>query len=448
LTLDGLKPTFIHILSGRQQPALNHGRLMPGTLRRPPETPLKLSAIVGRSPAIGRGDGWLVLLCVVGLLPLAVALVLAVRSDLEAHLGLVVALHLAVALALAGLLAAAMSLLQRIWRRLGQLRETAIELGSGDLSVRAQAEPLDEFGQLGLALNTMADRIGRLLQAQRDLLSGVSHELRSPLARVEVALELLRIELGPAQELQTGPEGEKRQVCLGLIEEIQEEVQLLEQHIARLLEAQRVGAEGALPRRAEVNIDALIAKVLHRERHRLQQAGWKVETDLRAGGAKLMGDENALDRALSTLVENAVQHASDGLADDGREIQRELRIESTQDDTGWVALRWLDRGPGLTVEQCQQVFEAFFRSDRSRSTRTGGTGLGLYLVRRITEAHGGTARAMPRPGGGLIVELRLPLMGSRREVQQTTRMSMKDLETTRGEAGEAPGQGAKNPPAA
>ncbi len=419
---------------------------MPGTLRRPPETPLKLSAIVARSPAIGRGDGWLVLLCVVGLLPLAVALVLAVRSDLEAHLGLVVALHLAVALALAGMLAAAMSLLQRIWRRLGQLRETAIELGSGDLSVRAQAEPLDEFGQLGLALNTMADRIGRLLQAQRDLLSGVSHELRSPLARVEVALELLRIELAPAPGVEAGAEGDRRQACLGLIEEIQEEVQLLEQHIARLLEAQRVGAEGALPRRAEVNIDALIAKVLHRERHRLQQAGWKVETDLRAGNARLMGDENALDRALSTLVENAVQHASEGVADDGRAIQRELRIESAQDDTGWAAVRWLDRGPGLTVEQCQQVFEAFFRSDRSRSTRTGGTGLGLYLVRRITEAHGGTARAIPRPGGGLIVELRLPLMGSRREVQQTTRMSMKDLEATRGDAGEAPGQGAKHPP--
>lgn len=411
---------------------------MPNSLRRPTDNFLKNNAIPARTLAIRRGDGWLVLLCAVGLVPLAAALVLAVRSDIEAHLGLVVALHLAVALALTGMLAAAMSLLQRIWGRLQQLRETAIELGSGDLSVRAQVEPLDDFGQLGLALNTMADRIGRLLQAQRDLLSGVSHELRSPLARVEVALELLRMELGPVERDQAAPDDPRAKACLGLIEEIQEEIQLLEQHIARLLEAQRVGAEGALPRRAEVSLDALIAKVLHRERHRLQQSGWKVETDLRARDAKLMGDENALDRALSTLIENAVQHAGDGVADDGRAIERELRIESAHDEAGWAVLRWLDRGPGLTLEQCQQVFEAFFRSDRSRSTRTGGTGLGLYLVRRIVEAHGGSARAMPRPMGGLVVELRLPLMGSRREVQQTARMSVKELQAQRSGAAELP----------
>lgn len=399
---------------------------MPATPLRSPEPPLKTKAPGAVPPAIRRGDAWLVLLCLVGLVPLAVALVLAVRSDIQAHLGLVVALHLAVALALAGLLAAAMSLLQRIWGRLRQLRETATELGSGDLSVRAAVEPLDDFGQLGLALNTMADRIGRLLQAQRDLLSGVSHELRSPLARVEVALELLRIELAPSGD--AGAAGDaKAAACLGLIEEIQEEVQLLEQHIARLLEAQRVGAEGALPRRAEVTLDALIAKVLHRERHRLQQGGWEVQTELRAGAARLMGDENALDRALSTLIENAVQHAGEGVADDGRAVQKELRVESSQDGSGWAVLRWLDRGPGLSNEQCHQVFEAFFRTDRSRSTRTGGTGLGLYLVRRIVEAHGGSARALPRPGGGLIVELRLPLLGSRREVQQTTRMSLREL---------------------
>lgn len=414
---------------------------MPGTLKKTTESASHPRPAAAQA-LLTRGDGWLVLLCVVGLIPLAVALVLAVRSDIEAHLGLVVALHLAVALALAGMLAAAMSLLQRIWGRLGRLRETAIELGSGDLSVRAPAEPLDEFGQLGLALNTMADRIGRLLQAQRDLLSGVSHELRSPLARVEVALELLRIELGAGASDAGGAGAEAQRqrnaACLGLIEEIQEEVQLLEQHIARLLEAQRVGAEGALPRRAEVQIDALIAKVLHRERHRLQQAGWKVETELRAATSKLMGDENALDRALSTLVENAVQHAGEGTADDGRAISKELRIESHADEAGWAVLRWLDRGPGLTIEQCQQVFEAFFRSDRSRSTRTGGTGLGLYLVRRIVEAHGGTARALPRPDGGLIVELRLPLLGSRREVQQTTRMSLSELGPDQRQADAAP----------
>lgn len=371
---------------------------------------------------LGHGEGWLVLLTVVGLIPLAVALVLALRPDTETQLGLVVALHVAAGLSLAGLLAAAMSMLQRTSARLRQLRDTAAELGSGDLSVRARSEPLDDFGHLGLALNTMADRIGRLLQAQRDLLSGVSHELRSPLARIEVALELLRMELS------VNPlPSENTAAFRGIIEEIQEEVRLLEQHIARLLEAQRVGAEGALPKRAEVALDALIEKVLHRERHRLSQLGWTIETDLQLPSARLMGDENSLDRAMSTLVENAVLHAGDGHADDGRAVQRVLRVETAADEAGRAVVRWLDRGPGLTAEQCQQVFEAFYRTDRSRSTRTGGTGLGLYLVRRIAEAHGGSARALPRPGGGLITEVRLPLKGSRREVQKTTRMAIQDL---------------------
>ena len=174
-------------------------------------------------------------------------------------------------------------------------------------------------------------------------------------------------------------------------------------------------------------LDALILNVLNRERHRLDQLGWTVETDLQLPAARLMGDENSLDRAMSTLVENAVLHAGDGFADDGRAVQRILRVETSADEAGRAVVRLLDRGPGLTPEQCLQVFEAFFRIDRSRSTHTGGTGLGLYLVKRIAEAHGGTARAMPRPGGGLITEVRLPLKGSRREVQQTTRMAIQDL---------------------
>lgn len=370
----------------------------------------------------GRGEGWLVLLTVVGLVPLAVALVLTIRPSSETHLGFVVALHVAVGLSLAGLLAAALSLLQRASTRLRALRDTAADFGSGDLSVRAPSQPLDDYGQLGLALNTMADRIGRLLQAQRDLLSGVSHELRSPLARIEVALELLRMELAINPLPSEAAAGFR-----GIIEEIQEEVHLLEQHIARLLEAQRVGTEGALPKRSEFSLETLLERVLHRERHRLNQLGWTLELDLQLPAGRLVGDENALDRAMSTLVENAVLHAGDGKADDGRVVQRVLRLETSADDAGRAVVRLLDRGPGLTQEQCLQVFEAFFRTDRSRSTQTGGTGLGLYLVKRIAEAHGGSARALPRPGGGLITEVRLPLKGSRREVQQTTRMAIQDL---------------------
>ena len=373
---------------------------------------------------IGRGERLLISLTIMGMVTVAVSLVLDVREHGTESVGVGVALHVAAGLILAGLLAAALSLLQRNSERLKHLRDVASDLGVGDLSARASAEPLDDYGQLGLALNVMADRIGRLLQAQRDLLAGVSHELRSPLARIEVGLELIRIELERGRAAAPGGVERRRSEGDQLVEEIEEEVHLLERHISRLLEAQRVGAEGALPRRSEVHVDALIQLVLNREQRRLEQLGWTLETSLTLGNAKLMGDENALDRVISTLIENAVQHAGEGTATDGRIANRALRVESGRDDSGGAQIRVMDRGVGLTPEECTLVFEAFFRTDRSRSTTTGGTGLGLFLVKRIAEAHGGHAKATPREGGGLVIALHLPLLGSTREAKETIRMSL------------------------
>ena len=379
---------------------------------------------------MGRGERWLIALTLLGLLAVAAALVLTAQTGNGQHAALLISLHVAAGLVLTGLLAMALSLLQRSSARLKQLREVATELGVGDLSARAPTEPLDDFGHLGLALNVMADRIGRLLQAQRDLLAGVSHELRSPLARIEVALELIRIEFGRSRASAPGGVDRRRTEGEQLVEEIEEEVRLLERHIARLLEAQRVGAEGVLPRRNELKLDDLIEAVLHREQHRLNRLGWQLECDLGLGSARLMGDENALDRVLSTLVENAIQHAGEGVDAAGRTAERVLRVESSKDPEGRAVVRVLDRGVGLQPEECQRVFEAFFRTDRSRSNTTGGTGLGLYLVKRIAEGHGGQVRAVARDGGGLVIELRLPLLGVQREAKETIRMSLETGEIT------------------
>ncbi len=353
------------------------------------------------------------------LVAIAAAIVLLVRGPMLPAVTAVVAALVTAALLVAVALAMALTLQLNSRARAKRLRDVANELGVGDLSARAPTEPLDDYGQTGLALNVMADRLGRLLQAQRDLLAGVSHELRSPLARIEVAVELVRSELAGA-ELNDVQRGETSQ----LLESIGEEVQLLEQHIARLLEAQRVSAEGSLPRRTDVSLDELIEQVLRREARRLEHLGWTIETQLGLAGSRMTGDTNALDRALSTLVENAVQHAGEGVDDTGRVAERRLRIETEREPGHRAVVRILDRGPGLTLEQCGRVFEAFFRTDRSRSSGTGGSGLGLYLVRRITEAHGGTSRAIPRPGGGLVIELRLPLTGGLRESKETIRMSL------------------------
>jgi signal transduction histidine kinase len=296
---------------------------------------------------------------------------------------------------------------QRHHERLAAMREAAREMGHGDLSA-AVPEGGDDLGMVGRSLNAMAQRMGRLLQAQRDLLSGVSHELRSPIARIEVALELI--------SLQSGEDPDRQE----LIEGIREETALLERHISRLLEAQRVSTKRVLLKRKALVLDELVRKVMDRERRRLDKLGWNVETALALGNTEVIGDENALDRVLSTLVENAIQHAT---PPPGSLHAPSLLIETRSDADGGAIVKVSDRGPGLTQEQCERAFAPFFRIDQSRSTKTGGTGLGMYLARKIAEAHHGRASAHPREGGGLVVQMTIPLRG-KKELKETLRVEI------------------------
>lgn len=345
-----------------------------------------------------------------GLGILATAAVLFFRlagpPDWRSLSGVVLALMLLAAATIIGHFVLVAVARQRYRERLAVIQDAARELGHGDLAATAP-EGDDDFGALGRSLNAMSDRTSRLLAAQRDLLSGVSHELRSPLARINVSLELLTVAL---------PESEE---ATELIDGIREETALLERHIARLLEAQRVSTRRVLLQRKPLVLDELVNKVISRERLRLGKLGWAVEVELALGDLEVVGDDNALDRVLSTLVENAIQHAGEA---HGQLGAASLRIE-TEKTRNSAVVRVLDRGPGLTEDQCARAFEPFFRIDQSRSTKTGGTGLGMYLARKIAEAHRGTARAWPRDGGGLVVELRIPARGYK-ELKETLRVEM------------------------
>lgn len=326
----------------------------------------------------------------------------------------------AAAVGTAVLLGVSLSLTRAFRQRARALREAAVEIGLGDLSVRAPHSAHDDLGALGQSLNDMADRIARMLQAQRDLLSGISHELRSPLARIEVALELIHVELENARA--RAPQGRDRRNQLGedLLAEMHEEVRLLESHIGRLLEAQRVGMERVVLHRTDVNVDALVQMVLRRERHRLDRFGFRFELTLDSLGSIVHGDANALDRVISTLIENAIRYAARDTYRDGAPCQPTLDLETNRDENGAI-IRVMDRGPGVSAEECTRVFEAFYRSPSARALVADGSGLGLFLVKRTVEAHGGRVRAFPRPGGGLTVEIRLPAAGQT-ELDETVRV--------------------------
>ena len=379
-------------------------------------------------PAIERinaAEWGLIGLGVAALLADAVAATVAVREagGLQPAAPVLIMLGLG-ALCLCGLLIVAVTQSRQTRLRVDVLRDVAAEMGLGDLSARAPVDEDDGLGGLGLSLNAMADRIARVLQAHKDLLAGVSHELRSPLARIELSLELIESEL---QRGRAGaPAGVERRRTPGqdLLSGIREEVALLERHIQRLLEAQRIGVDRVLVQRIEIVLDELVSQVLRRDEARLRAQGFELELDLGLGHGVILGDANALDRVLSTLVENVLQHGYVRGDDEHEQGPKALRVETERMDQDAV-VRVLDRGPGLSPEQCQRVFEAFFRTDASRSSNTGGTGLGLYLVKRITEAHNGTARALPRGDAGLCIELKLPLHGLQ-VPKETVRMAAID----------------------
>lgn len=370
---------------------------------------------VGRlaaAPPLGtsRGEQAAIALAVVALLAIAGGVVLTLRPVVGP--GVVVALLALAAVSIAALMILALTLSQQLRARVRQMREVATEIGLGDLSARAPVDAGDDLGVLGHALNTMADRISRQLQANRDLLAGVSHELRSPLTRIDVLLELLRGE-------SLGANSEELLTAIG------EETALLERHISRLLEAQRVGLGRVLLERHPLDLPDLVTKVLRREARRLQQLRILVVMDLdRLPYAQVLGDENALDRVFSTLIENVVQHAVPR-PDEPNARPPTLEVHARREELAAVIVV-ADRGPGVTAEQLPHLFEAFYRGDRSRALGQGGTGLGLYLVRKLVEAHGGQVRAYPREDGGLCIELRFPLHGESNE-RETMRVSQADI---------------------
>jgi len=270
-----------------------------------------------------------------------------------------------------GLLAVAVAigawpLVRRLTRRLERLRQRVEDLGGGDLKARAPVEGRDEVAHLAGSFNRAADRIERLVEAQRRVLVHASHELRSPLARLRVSLEMM-----PATE-------EQKQRAAGDLAE-------LDGLIDEVLEASRLEASGAAERRESVDLLALLAE--EAARTGAEVVGEAVE---------IPGDPRLLRRLARNLLENARRHGGDGPV--------EARVE--REGASRVRMLVLDRGPGVPEDERDRVFEPFHRPT-GRPETGEGYGLGLALVRQIARAHGGEARCLPREGGGTVLEVEL-----------------------------------------
>jgi signal transduction histidine kinase len=258
---------------------------------------------------------------------------------------------------------------RRMARRLERLRIAVDELGSGDLSARVPVEGRDEIADVARSFNRAAERIEGLVGAQRRILASASHELRSPLARLRMAIELL----GGGERTELRDDAER-------------DIEELDDLIGDVLAAARLEA-GSGPRGGEAL--ALLDLVL-------AEAG-RVGATVSGEPVTLYAEPRMLRSLLRNLLENAARHGGGSIA---------VSIAPLPDGEG-ARIRVDDRGPGIPERERERIFEPFYRPEGHSEGRDGGVGLGLALVREIARHHGGDARCFAREGGGTCFEVDL-----------------------------------------
>ncbi|MHB8878659.1 MAG: HAMP domain-containing sensor histidine kinase [Myxococcaceae bacterium] len=279
-------------------------------------------------------------------------------------------------LALAGAVLWAISgrVARRLTRPLSELASVVKEIGGGKLSARAPIpHGQDEVAVVAEAVNDMAARIEKQLGDQRELLAAVSHELRTPLSRIRLLIELAR----------TGGATDQT------FDDLDREVVEVDSLVGELLGSSRIDFAALSPR--ELSIADVAIRAL--ERAGVEPTRLTVE----AGPPKLSADATLLARALANLIENAKRH--------GGGLERLV----VRFRPGFVSFEAEDKGPGIAEGDEARVFEPFRKRADGQERKDGSLGLGLALVQRIAQAHGGSAFARNRPGGGACVGLELPL---------------------------------------
>lgn len=253
---------------------------------------------------------------------------------------------------------------RRLTRRLQRLQMRVDELGAGELTARVKVEGRDEVAALATSFNRAADRIQHLVEAQKQTLAAASHELRSPLARIRMAFELLE---------QSGTTADKRQ---DLRRRVARDINDLDDLIEELLLVSRLDTVSGTPASEPIDLLGLAAEEASR-----------VDALATGNPCDISGDKRLLRRLIRNLLENAKKHGGGNA----------IKI-SVEPNPNGARLRVSDDGPGVPNEERERIFDPFFRSE-TRTEDSGGVGLGLYLVRQIARHHGGDAVCLESDAG-------------------------------------------------
>lgn len=280
-------------------------------------------------------------------------------------------------------------------RPLVRLRRVARELAAGNLSARVEEaagknpkKHADEFQGLAHDFNHMADRLESLVGAQRLLLRDVSHELRSPLSRLSVALELAHEDAAPELD--------------NHLTRIEREAERLNQLIGQLLTLSSLETRERTSTFRPVSLNHLCEQIVPDAEYEAQQRPCRVVLE-ETSDCTVFGDRELLYRAIENVVRNAIRYTEP-------DTEVTIRVgETTVDGKRSARIEVSDRGPGIPEAELAEIFRPFYRVDLARSSNTGGFGVGLAITERAVRLHGGTVRATNREGGGTSIQMVFPV---------------------------------------
>ncbi|ADJ63698.1 HAMP domain-containing protein [Herbaspirillum seropedicae] len=272
---------------------------------------------------------------------------------------------------------------------IGHLKNAFNQAANGNLDL--ELEPVmsarnDELADLGRDFDVMTAKLRTLMESQRRLLHDVSHELRSPIARLQVAIGLARVQ-------------DKDKLDLTL-ERIERESVRMDKLVGELLTLSRLEANVPGSMEEPIAIEAMLGDMINDASFEAEAIGKHVDDQLDCR-VQVKGNPELLYRAIENVLRNAIKHTAPGTT---------VQIHTQLDEINKLLhLSILDRGPGVPEEEMNSIFELFFRSSRTKSN-SSGHGLGLSIARRIVEAHQGFIQAANRSNGGLRVDITLPFM--------------------------------------
>jgi two-component system sensor histidine kinase CpxA len=274
-----------------------------------------------------------------------------------------------------------------------RLRAATRQLAAGDLAARSGAPNVgrrDEVAGLMRDFDGMAERLENLVKAQSRLLNDISHELRSPLARLNVALGLAR---------------QRSNVeSAAMLDRIELEASRLNELIRRILTLARLEDGEQIVPATPVLLDEVVLSVAEDAEFEAQARHCHVHSEIPEGSWEVRGDASLLHSAIENVVRNAIRYTREGST-------VEVHLERIGTPAGEEAVvRVTDCGSGVPPDALEKLFQPFYRLDDARGRQTGGVGLGLAITERAVRFHGGRVAARNRAEGGLMVEIHLPLL--------------------------------------